>query len=192
MRFDITRKIINKFWITVYLLEIQLDDLVKLSFDRQLRFEPLSQNSLDQLKVLYKDEVGQKNIDKMQFTLTNLSSVKCYTLFYGSQIAGYCHISFADIEESRTKYKIDLKNDEAYLFKDYTLKKFRGRKIHLFSIQSRLLICKNLGYKKAFVCIYKNNPYSLRSYTKSGFKIVKRILSIRIISFQKNIIYSIA
>jgi len=189
--FDLLIRIINKFWVTVYLFRIQLDSLIPLPFDSRFRMEPLTQSDLDQIRIHYKKEVGNSTLAKLGSTLSVDSSVKCYLVFYNSQIAGYYHIAFSDTLESRTRYKISLSSDAVYFFKDYTFKKFRGKKIHLFSIQGRILTCRNSGYKEALVCIYKSNYYSLKSYSKMGFKPKIKIFSFWFFFIRKNFIYTV-
>ncbi|MBC8487332.1 MAG: GNAT family N-acetyltransferase [Bacteroidetes bacterium] len=126
------------------------------------------------LRLLYSVSGNEINIDRYNYLrqLLTGSSSNCYIVKnINGDICGYCAMWFGEglYDQIFGRIKNLNINDNGYLFRDYTFKKFRGKGVQKFMIYSRLEILRNNGYKTATTRIAIGNYISERVYKKFGF-----------------------
>ena len=180
------KAILRRFYITEFEYKVSTKHLRHKNFSNDFKLIKLNSELLDLLRSEYSDEMTPKKIKEFQETLLPKSTNTCFLVLLKNNICGYYHIAFGEGYDSCVNYIIPNEVDNIYLFNDYTFKKHRGKGAHSFSIYSRLLIGKNMGYSTASVHIIKGITFSEKAYLKYGFIKEKKNHYAQYFRIQKN------
>lgn len=186
------KAIIRRFYVTVFEYEVSIKHINHKNFSNDFRLIELNSELLDCMSAEYSDEITTKNIKEFQETLLPNATNACYLVLDNNNICGYYHIAFGEGYDSCVNYIIPNEVDDIYLFNDYTFKKHRGKGSHSFSIYSRLLIGKDMGYSRARVHIIKGNTFSEKAYLKFGFVKCKKISMVKFLGLKRTFVRNIS
>lgn len=120
----------------------------------------------------YKKEVTEKRFDYLKKIIKTPNS-DCYTIKNSlNNICGYgCTALGKNMHQKIFNHMNDVRiNKSAYLFRDYTFKKYRNIGVQTYLIKKRLELLKSKGYKTAIARIAVSNTASVRAYRKFGFR----------------------
>lgn len=181
-------RIVRKIIIVEYTYFTYLSEIKPKNNDFKLFVDELNDVVLKKMYNEYPIEIGR---DKYEILKQNLkkSEIKIFVVKNSNNvIMGYYHLSSGDVYDSCTKYNIVKISTNIHLFDDYTFQNHRGNNAHSFSIYSRLNYAAKLGYKTATVNILAGNKFSEKAYLKYKYKKYKRIILIKILSFNRTYI----
>ena len=128
----------------------------------------MNKQDLNILKKNYESEIDES---KYWDILSNLNNPKVdgFIVKKNNDICGYFFLAFGKSESEVEKKYLNVEKN-GYIFNDYVFERFRGQKIHQYSIFKRLMILKEKKYKTATSIIEHNNIASIKSYEKFGFQ----------------------
>ena len=185
------KAILRRFYITEFEYKVSIKHINHKNFSNDFKMIKLNSELLNLLQSEYSDEMTPKKIKEFQETLLPKCTNTCFLVLLKNNICGYYHIAFGEGYDSCVNYIIPNEVDNIYLFNDYTFKKHRGKGAHSFSIYSRLLIGKDMGYSTASVHIIKGITFSEKAYLKFGFVKCKKITMVNILKFKRTFVKNI-
>lgn len=171
-----------------YKIKVSRMDLILKK--NEFNFMRLTHEKLEQM---YKE--NSKELDSEKYKILE-NRINKYTIDIESyivvdkdnNICGYFHIAYQPIWVNECNWKINKSSTEAYLFDDYVFNNYRGNGVQKFSIQSRLNILEDKGYKFATVIILRDNIASRKSYVDIGFRRYRQFMVIKFLKFKKTFI----
>lgn len=187
---SIIKKIINRFYKVIYQYSAHIDHNI-LNYENNFFY--LIKTKEEDIEKMYKTFPNEFNLYKKNVLLNRLKQINIisFVVKENDNICGYFHVDTKEIFDSLINYRQKLPDKHAYLFDDYTFKKYRGKGIHAFSIAERLKFCKTMGFEFAKTHIMKGNVFSEKAYLKNNFfkttKIVWYNLIFKKVHFVRNI-----
>jgi GNAT superfamily N-acetyltransferase len=83
---------------------------------------------------------------------------------------GWCHLVLGRGPNTRIGHELRLRPDDAFLYDDATLPRYRRRGVHAFTIARRLELAREAGAVRAITTITNTNAASIASYRTLGFR----------------------
>lgn len=103
---------------------------------------------------------------------------KCFGAKYKGEIAAFMWINFKECPHKY--YPVTLKNNEAYIFDSYTIKKFRGKGIASHMHNQAYHALNKEGIDRFYSIVYVFNTPAVKSKKRLNAKFLKTILYIRL------------
>ena len=167
-----------------FVLDINLNEKRRFSFERKLDVQIVDKQSSDVLRELYK----QLNFEKHYVMLIERcfrNNLKCFIARLEGNIIGYFFsgdnkASFDGIDRRNifARSKIELKDDELYFPWIFIAPEYRGGNNSIEFTDKVLLELNKLGYNRAIVI--SSFPF----VTKMGFKVFRKVSSRRFLFFK--------
>jgi len=167
----------------IYKLDIK--KLKKVKDKNNYNFYIINLADLELLFSSHKEEVTKERYNDLKKIIESVNSV-CYIIKDKfKNICGYGCLAFGKEKHSKIFNNIEsIKiNENGYLFRDYTFKKYRNSGVQTSLIKKRLELLNNKGYKTATVRIALGNVASEKAFCKFGF--TKELLEIHFHFFNK-------
>ena len=122
--------------------------------------------------------LSQKDREKAQLRLTR--GDWCVVGLHSGKIVSYGWISFCSAQifgTSRSK----LGPGWAYLYKEYTVRSFRGNGLHQALLAYRIGYLKSSGFNRVVTVVHTKNFVALHNQQKAGTRVIKRFRRLRIL-----------
>ncbi|WP_338597531.1 hypothetical protein [Clostridium baratii] len=177
---NIINRLINKFVIKEYLYKAELKEKIILD-NKSISLNTTTYKDIDYIKEYYSNEISD---DKLKILKKRIDEEKVdlFSIKLNDVIVGYCSLSYKKMKENSIKNDILVNENQVYLFDDYIFKKYRGNRLHFYSIVIRLNYAIKNRKKEALVCVYSWNKSSYYNYEKIGFKKIKEYIYIKILN----------
>jgi hypothetical protein len=108
----------------------------------------------------------------------------CFYVADGDTIASYGWYATVPITTHRG-YSIAFSDDWVYMYNGFTIREYRGRKLHAYGMAHALRDAVNLGYKGLISWVDAVNFASLRSVDRLGYRIFGSVKSVRLLGLNR-------
>lgn len=171
----IIKKILTRFYKKIYQYSVHIDQNSLNNENHCFYLAKMTEEDIEKMHKTFPEELTlyKKNVLFDRFKQSNIIS---FVVKEKDNICGYYHVDTKEIYDSLINFRQKLPDKYAYLFDDYTFKKFRGKGVHAFSITERLKFCKSMGFEYAKTHIMEGNLFSEKAYSKHHFKRVAKII----------------
>ena len=139
--------------------------------EKDVRFRQMRQDDLDKLFQKFPNELSERKYNILKDRLNDEGKKVFVAETQNDDTpAGYFCTSVTDTYVGEIKKTLTVPVETVYLFDDYVFVQYRGQRIHGKSVCYRIQQYRDLGYKRALVCIDHTNNASFHSYQRCGFK----------------------
>jgi hypothetical protein len=167
------RKIVGISWQRFIYFERPLDKAIaEITPKIPVRVGLATIDDMDKFKGMF-DE-NKHNSLRQRFTKGQL----CFSAQYGSRVVAQQWISYQDEYYAEKQLKIEVKNNEGYLFDAYVVPEYRNNKLYSILIATTLKYLHDHGYEKATTYIADYNKFPLRTCAAQGFIPKRTVLDI--------------
>lgn len=105
---------------------------------------------------------------------------ECYAILDGERLAAY---GWYSNKPTRLSYDLDLHFDNSYryMYRGWTVKAYRGQRLHAIGMANALKHYHNQGYRGLISYVEANNFSSLRSVYRMGYKSFGKVYILRVL-----------
>lgn len=138
---------------------------------QQYIIKRMSLKILDEMYRVYSDEISISKYDILKNRIKSIDHEVGYVVINNNgEICGYYHMSYKNTLDTTINFDVRVNDGAVYLFDSYTFTRYRGKGAHKYSINKRLLIAIEKGYKKAILNVVSGNIISEKAVSRFGFK----------------------
>jgi|WetSurMetagenome_2_1015567.scaffolds.fasta_scaffold113977_2 hypothetical protein len=164
----IVNYIVIQFIAIGFVYKVELSNIAFSPETKNFEFRLFNEQDIKIIQKNYEKEFDKNKYLKF-LTELNTQKIDSYIVKNGNDICGYFFLAYGKSESEIEKKYFNVEKN-GYLFNDYVFEKYRGKKIHQFSIYRRLMILKEKKYDTATCLIQHDNIFSIRAYEKFGFQ----------------------
>lgn len=150
-----------------HIYKVELSGINYVQKDNDLEFKRMNELDLELMQKKYYKEFNE-TIQSDILSNLHIPNVEGFIVKNRDDICGYFFLAYGKSESEKEKKYLNIEKN-GYIFSDYVFEKYRGKKIHQYSIYKRLIILKEKKYMTATCLIQNDNVPSIKSYEKFGF-----------------------
>jgi hypothetical protein len=141
-------------------------------------FIPLKYKDFDKYPHIFKKEYFDEY--KHRFAI----NTKCFAIFYNNNIVHYFWISGGSLKVDEIEKTLDFLPDELCIFDVFTIEEFRGKGLFQLALKFGTDFAFGNGAKRLIIYAESSNKPSIKAIEKSGFKIYKKIIFLKILGIK--------
>jgi len=163
--YDATVRAINKlvYCKSLFFLVVEKIDRDSLELPANLRFAKMDRASLLACRSSKKYEMSESFLRE-----AFAKGDECFAVLDGNNVVSY---SWYSVRPTIIEHNLRVRIDPGYVYryKAWTLKEYRGQRLHAVGITLALSHYRSVGFKGLICCVESNNFSSLKSCYRTGY-----------------------